>query len=146
MTRKGYTLLEVLVATVIFGIAAVGILSALSTSTRNAGRITERDRAVLLARGKMDELLTTRELPKGVPLQGVWDPALTGRLTCGWTANLSTFELAAKNTGAPVLERVELVVWCGEGDNRRSFALNGYRRGAITPAEAALLTRQSALQ
>jgi len=146
MMRKGYTLLEVLVATAIFGVAAVGILSALSTSTRNAGRITERDRAVLLARGKMDELLTTRELPKGVPLEGVWDPALTGRLVCGWAANLSTLELAAKNVGAPILERVELVVWCGAGDNRRSFALNGYRRGAISPAEAAVLARQRSLQ
>jgi len=142
VNRKGYTLLEVLVATAIFGIAAVGILSALSTSTRNAYRITERDRAVLLARGKMDELLATPRLPKNLPLEGLWDPTLTGRIPCGWMANVSTFEAGARSEGEDALERVQLQVWCGTDDNRRSFDLVGYRSEALTKADAAVLARQ----
>ena len=55
--RRGFTLLEVMVATTIMGIAVVTLLSALSTSVRNATRLTDYDRAVLLARAKMDALL-----------------------------------------------------------------------------------------
>lgn len=143
MNRRGYTLLEVLVATAIFGIAAVGILSALSTSTRNATRVTDRDRAALLARAKLDELLAERSLPKGVPMEGLWDPTLTGKVPCGWIANLSTFEMASKSENSPVLERIAVEVWCGVDDNRRTFDLSGYRRGAITRAEAATLATQN---
>ena len=143
MNRAGYTLLEVLVATVIFGIAAVGILSALSTATRNAYRITERDRAVLLARGKMDELLSTPRLPKDLPMEGLWDPTLTGRIPCGWAADVSTFEAGPQSEGEDALERLQLRVWCGTGDNRRSFDLVGYRRDALTKADASALGRKS---
>ena len=35
-TQRGFTLLEILVATTIMGVAVVGLLSSLSTSMRNA--------------------------------------------------------------------------------------------------------------
>ena len=70
MERKpqGFTLLEVLVATAIMAIAVTGLLTSLSTSLRNAARVTSVDRATLLARQKMDELLSEPKLPKSAEL------------------------------------------------------------------------------
>ena len=53
---NGFTLLEVLVATLIMGIAISGILSGLSGAARNASRLTDHDRVTLLAQQKMDDL------------------------------------------------------------------------------------------
>src|ERR1700732_4798184 len=55
--EKGFTLIEVLVAAAIMGIAVAGILGGLSTAARNASKLTQMDRAALLARQKMDEIL-----------------------------------------------------------------------------------------
>ena len=46
-----------LVATLIMGMAVVGLLSAISTSMRNAARLTDYDRVAMLARAQMDALL-----------------------------------------------------------------------------------------
>ena len=64
MSRRGFTLLEMMVATLIMGIAVVGLLSGISAATRNAARVGDADRAVLLARTKMDELLLDRNLAR----------------------------------------------------------------------------------
>ena len=58
--QSGFTLLEVLVATLIMGIAVAGILSGMAGASRNAARLTDIDRATLLAKQKMDELLLDR--------------------------------------------------------------------------------------
>ena len=129
---RGFTLLEVMVATLIMSIAVVGLLSSLSTSLNNAAKLTAYDRAAQLARQKMDELLiATVKLPKSAPFEGQWDAAT------GWRARITTFE---KPEGAgplsPVLERVELEVWWMAGERRRTFNLEGYRRGALSAEEA----------
>jgi type II secretion system protein I len=41
MNRRGFTLLEVLVATVIMATAVIALLSNLSTSLNNAARLTD---------------------------------------------------------------------------------------------------------
>jgi general secretion pathway protein I len=141
--RSGYTLLEVLVATAVFAIAAVAVLSALSSSTRNAARITERDRAMLLAREKLDELLIDKTIPKNVPTGGPFDPALTGNVPCGWRAEVSTFEAGVAAPDAPALERVQVEIWWGPENDRHTFRLSGYRRGALTQGEAKALAGAS---
>ena len=60
--RRGYTLLEVLVATSIMAIAVVGLLSNLSTSLSNAARLTDYDRASVLAKRTMDNLMLEPDL------------------------------------------------------------------------------------
>ena len=45
--RRGFTLLEVMVATTVMGIAVVTLMSGLSTSVRNASRLTDYDRVAL---------------------------------------------------------------------------------------------------
>ena len=138
MKRRGFTLLEVLVATLIMAIAVTGLLSALSTSLRNAARLTDYDRAALLARQKMDELLIARPLPTGGVMEGSWDPSLTSGGPMGWRARMTPFEIPPRSgPGTPILDRVELEIWWMSGGHRRTFTLEGFRREVLTAQQAA---------
>lgn len=137
--RRGFTLLEVLVATTIMAIAVVGLLSALSASMRNAARLTDYDRAALVARRKMEELLIDQRLARFVVVEGAWNRAAAG-VEGGWRARITPFEAPRRvGAGSMVLDRVELEVWWMSGDRRRSFLLEGFRRGVLRREEAALL-------
>jgi general secretion pathway protein I len=132
MKRRGFTLLEMLVATAIMGIAVVSLLANLSASLRHTAMLTGYDRAALLAREKMDELLLDPHLPEGVTLQGALDPSLTGGGEAGWSALLTPFEIPPQaGPGAEILDRLELRVWWGPQSHRRTLTLDTYRRGRI---------------
>lgn len=130
--RRGFTLLEVLVATTIMGVAVVSLLSALSTSVRNTGRLTEYDRAVLVARSRMDSLLAEQRLPQLTVLEGPIEGVFPGDARAGWRARVTPFEAPpGAGPGAAALERIELEIWWMDGDRRRAFPLDGYRRGKV---------------
>ncbi len=130
--QRGFTLLEVMVATVIMGIAVSGVLSGLASAARNASRLTQYDRATLLARQKMDELLVDHGIRRGVPLEGVWDPAVAGGASAGWRELVEPFEMTpGAAPGNWVLDRVQLEVWWMDGAARRGFTLEGFRRGIL---------------
>lgn len=136
--QRGFTLLEVLVATTLMAIAISGILSALSSTMRNAARLTDYDRSAMLARRKMDELLVDKKLPKFVFLEGRWDPSMANGREAGWRARIMPWEIApGSGPGSNVLERVELEVWWLEGDRRRGVTLEGFRRSVLTPQDIA---------
>jgi general secretion pathway protein I len=138
--QRGFTLLEVLVATLVMAIAVAGLMSAISTSLRNAARLTDHDRAVLLGHQKMDELLISTGLPKGVAFQGTWGPEVTGGLDMGWLARLTPYEVPkASGPGRPFLERVELQIWWMNGTQRRSFTLQGLHRALLTKDDLAVM-------
>lgn len=126
----GFTLLEVLVATTLMGIAVVGLIATLETSVRNAARLTDYDRAALVARSQMDTLLLDPTLPKLVVVQQPIEPVLLGGRTGGWRARVTPFDLKP-NSGpdAEQLERIELEIWWMDGDRRKSFTIEGFRRG-----------------
>ncbi len=131
--QAGYTLLEVLVATLIMAIAVVGLLSNLSTSLQNAARLTDYDRARLIAKRTMDELLTRDDLPKMTDIQGQWDPRIVG-VEGGWTARVTPFQRPPDaGPGQLGLDRIQVEVWWtpGGGD-RRTFALEAYRASRLT--------------
>ena len=127
--HNGFTLLEVMVATLIMAIAVTGLLSALSTSMRNASRLTDYDRAMLMARQKMDELLLDKKLPDNQPIRGTWDAGVTGGEAMEWRAVVTTFEKPEHSRpGAPILERVELQIGWNRGDHPRTFSMEGFRQ------------------
>ena len=140
MKERGFTLLEVLVATLIMGFAVIGLLSSISTSMRNAARVTDYDRVALLARAQMDTLLATRRLPWFSVVQGSFDPALIGGREAGWRARVTPFERGViPEVGNAVLERIELEVWWQNGDDRRNFTLDAFRRKVLRPDDLAAM-------
>ena len=135
MKERGFTLLEVLVATVIMAIAVVGLLSNLSTSLMNASRLTEYDRAVMLAKKTMEELLAEPNLPKRTPIGGEWNQRLVG-VTGGWQAMLTPFEKQpGSGPGSIALDRLQLEVWWMSGNQRRMLNLETFRQGVIRPED-----------
>ncbi|HXI41748.1 MAG TPA: prepilin-type N-terminal cleavage/methylation domain-containing protein [Bryobacteraceae bacterium] len=140
MKERGFTLLEVLVATLIMGLAVVGLLSAISTSMRNAARLTDYDRVAMVARSQMDALLTNRRLPQSSVLEGRYEPALMGGMEAGWRARVSPFESPQnRGPGTAILERVELEIWWMAGDKRRTFTLDAFRRKQLREGDRGAL-------
>lgn len=134
LRSRGFTLLEMLVATVIMGIAVVGLLSNLSTSLRNASRLNDYDKVTLLARRTMNELLLDRGLPKDRVIEGRYTREAAG-VEGGWRARVTEFEAPPEpRPGSIVVERVELEIWWMSGDRRRGFALEGFRRAVLGSA------------
>ena len=133
MRERGFTLLEVLVATVIMAAAVVALLSNLSTSLNNASRLTSYDRAVIVARNTMNELLTRQDLPKMTVMEGTWDRAAVG-VEGGWRARLMPFERTpGAGPGAWGLDRLELEVWWMNGSQRQSLELEAFRSTVLRP-------------
>lgn len=132
MNRRGFTLLEVIVASTIMAVAVVGLLASISTSLDGVARVTEHDRAALVARRKMDELLANPRLRPGAALQGQLDPAEAGGAHGGWTARSSIFEMPPNaGPGTPFLMRVEMQVWWERGEKKRTFSLEAFRRDVL---------------
>jgi general secretion pathway protein I len=132
----GFTLLELMVATLIMGIAVIGLMAEITASMRNASRVTNRDRAALLARSKIDELLLDPTFPLETPVQGALDPSLTGGVEGGWRARLSRFEMPPSPVpGQHSLDRMSLEIWWMAGGERRTFAVSGYRTHVLRPED-----------
>jgi general secretion pathway protein I len=133
MNRKGFTLLEVMVATVIMGLAVAGLIAGLSQSVKNASRLTDYDRAAMLARTRMNELLLDQNLPFEGSLDGQVDQEQSGGVSSGWRASLRPFDVPPKaGPGTVILQRVALELWWQPASgSRRSIQLEGFRQARI---------------
>lgn len=137
----GFTLLEVMVATVIMAIAVAGLLSNLHVSLRNTARLTDYDRATLFAQHKMDDLLASAVLPNYQLITGGYDPGSGNAQDGGWQALARPFEFPPNpQAGDKVLQRIELEVWWNNGDRRRNFTLEGFRQAVLSQSDAGRLT------
>jgi general secretion pathway protein I len=136
--QRGFTLLEMIVATTIMGIAVVGLLTGISGATRNAARLRDYDRVVQLARLRMNELLLDERLPRNTEISGLFDPALSGGLNTGWRARVTIAEESpAPAPGDLALDRIQLEIWWMAGPQRRTFALDTYRRFTLRAEDIA---------
>jgi len=134
--KRGFTLLEMLVATTIMAVAIVGLLSGIAGATRNAARLRDYDRAVLLARLRMNELLADQTIRAGQAMSGKFDANQTGGLEAGWQAMVSSVEMPpAVASGQPSLQRIELQVWWISDAQRRSFTLDAHRTHILQPGD-----------
>ncbi|MGA3188582.1 MAG: prepilin-type N-terminal cleavage/methylation domain-containing protein [Bryobacteraceae bacterium] len=134
--QSGFTLLEVLVATAIMGVAVAGLLNTISAAAHNAARLTQYDRAALLAKSKMDELLAEPKLQRNVPMAGAFDAVVTGGVPCSWRAVITPFEILPNAApGYWVVDRIELEIDWMDGTTKHSFSLEGFRRGILQPGD-----------
>jgi general secretion pathway protein I len=128
MTRsRGFTLLEMLIATAVMGLAVVGLLANISSSLRNASYLADYDRAALQGQEKMNELLLDRTWPGDSWIEGRFE-GVEG----GWKARRTLLEAPPDpRPGSPVLERIEVQIWWGAEKRRRTLELEGFRRALI---------------
>jgi general secretion pathway protein I len=99
--RRGFTLLEVLVATMVLGIAVVIVMQLFSGGLDQAKRAEDYTRAVFHARAKMEEFLLDPP-PGPVSEQGEFDDGYRWALETLTDADLMTDELGVQ----PVVVRV----------------------------------------
>jgi prepilin-type N-terminal cleavage/methylation domain-containing protein len=126
-SQSGFTLLEMLVATVILAVAVSALLGNLSTSTGNLFKVGEVDRLTHLSKRKMDELLTIQTLPVGQVLSGPLevDPR-TRKEIAGFSAQILPAAPLSFQTPER-LQRVVLETWMETGGRRRTLLLESYR-------------------
>lgn len=131
--RGGFTLLEVMVATVIMGIAVTGLIIGLTQSVKNAGRLKDYDRAVMLARTRMNDLLLDVNLPFDGSVEGQFSKEESGGIPSGWKAVLHPFEAPPNaGPGTVILQEIALDVWWEPASGgRRTMQLQSYRRTQI---------------
>ena len=134
--RRGFTLLEMIVATTIMGVAVIGLLFGISSTTRNAARLHDYDRVVQLARLRMNDLLLDERAPRNTEIASQFDKALTGGLDAGWRATVTVAGQApSAGPGDFALDRIQLEVWWMSASQRRTFALESYRRRTLRPED-----------
>lgn len=123
--RSGFSLLEMIVAIALLGLAVTGLIAMMSASLAGAAMTREYTRAAMLAKTRMNELLTMRPIPLGIPMQGSFDEA------SGWEAEATpAFAHEMSATGSRLV-RIDLKIWWESGGERKSVDFEGYRRVRI---------------
>ena len=120
--RQGFSLIEMIVAMAIMATAIIGLLTLTSVSLSNAAVIREYDRAAMLARSKMSELLEVHPLPLGQMMAGAFDESTR------WQARAEPFDVAPPVAiGRRMLVRVDLTVHWVEREREKFVQIEGYR-------------------
>jgi general secretion pathway protein I len=130
---RGFTLLEILLATAIMGTAVAALFSLLSGALGNASRLQAPSRALLLGESRMNELLsagtetgvgTLMAMPLDQMLQGRWDDQFR------WEAQATRWNAAPETPpGQLVMVRIALdVFWKTQpGKPEKKLSLETYQ-------------------
>ena len=117
-----------IVATTLLSLAIVGLLGVIRTSLANAARVKEYDRAAMLARSTMSEILVSDPLPLPGLLSGRYDDM------AGWEAVIKPFEMPMRpRSGGVMVAGIQLTIWWRSEGRRKTQVFNGFRRVRITP-------------
>lgn len=122
----GFSLLEVIVATAVMGLAVVGTLSLTTQSLSNAAQVRQYDRAAMLARTQMSLLQTAFPLPLNRKLEDKFDEQWS------WEAMVTPLEVGPDGGGRSLLARIVLSIKWEDNGQDRSIELEGFRRMKIT--------------
>ena len=135
-SRRGFSLLEMLVATALLGAVIIGLLTLVTSSLSNAMVVQEYDRAAMLGKAKMNELLVVSHLAIGQPMNGRYDE------DWHWEAVVTPFEVIPPvRVGGLMILRIQLLVsWRNAAGNRRREFV-GYRTVPIRPEDQDLVSR-----
>ncbi len=123
--QAGFTLIEMLVATLIMAIAVTALMANLSTSTKNLLSASDIDRLTSLSKSKMDELIVQPGRMDGV-YEGILDADAKGQVRGRWRAIVTVAAMAPN--GLDRLERIQLETWIQIGAKRRTLQFETYRR------------------
>ena len=126
--EKGFTLLEVLVATAILGTAVAALFGLLSGALGNLSRLQAPEQALLLGPSKLNELLAVgfetddgviAETPLDEKIQGRWDDRFR------WESRSTRFRSSREPApGETILVRVELDVFWESGPENEEKKLS----------------------
>ena len=129
LRQRGLSLLELLVAFVIMGIALGMLYKASGSSARSVGEVASYQRALSLA----ESLLAMRD---AVPAEGWNEAGQTAQFS--WKVNSQPYATPASqgNPAAPLLHAVNIVVQWNESDRLRQSDLQTLRPQRNIPAGA----------
>lgn len=120
--HRGFSLLEMTVATLLLTVAATGILGAVGESLAAVRSTREREVAIELSRSAMNEILTMRPLPVGEQVRG----SFSGR--SGWLAVAESDDRFGTDANGARLLLIRLEFWWLEEGERKTMALETRRR------------------
>ncbi len=128
MNRRGFTLVEVLVALAVLTIALSGMMQIFSTGMRAAASAEARTIAVLLARSQLAAIGVETPLAAG-DSEGEWDERFR------WTASVSPYQDPGlgEATAAGVPHRVRVTVSWGGPRGGGSVTLTSLALAAPAP-------------
>src|SRR5581483_10862685 len=95
--------------------------------------LADYDRAVMLARTKMNDLLLDVNLPFDGSVDGIFPADQAGGIPSGWKAALRPYDAPPNaGPGTVILQQISLDVWWQpETGGRRSMHLDSYRPARI---------------
>ncbi len=134
--QRGFSLLELLVATALLGTVIIGLLTLVTSSLSNAVVVRDYDRAAMLGKAKMNELMMMSPLPIDQPLSGRYDEGWR------WEAVVTPFEaIPPVRVGSRIILRIQVLIsWRNAAGDRQSEFI-GYRSVRIRPEDQNLVSR-----